>query len=79
MQRPSSGAPVPNLNDLGKGVPLSSVPASWPLYIVKFKADRTILFYLTYLTLHIREGDLDRGGRSREELGYCRQRFNHSQ
>ncbi|KAI6096597.1 hypothetical protein F5141DRAFT_1205893 [Pisolithus sp. B1] len=61
MQRPSSGAPVPNLNDLGKGVPLSSVPASWPLYIVKFKADRTVLFYLTYLTLHIRE---DRGKNS---------------
>ncbi|KIK14790.1 hypothetical protein PISMIDRAFT_116394 [Pisolithus microcarpus 441] len=58
MQRRSSDAPVPNLNDLGKGVPLSSVPASWPLYIVEFKAGRTDLFYLTDLSLDIRVGDL---------------------
>ncbi|KAI6044352.1 PSP1 C-terminal conserved region-domain-containing protein [Pisolithus marmoratus] len=58
MQRRMSDAPVPNLNDLGKGVPLSSVPASWPLYIVEFKAGCTDLFYLTDLSLDIRVGDL---------------------
>jgi len=58
MQRRTSDAPTPNLNDLGKGIPLSSVPASWPLYIVEFKAGRTYLFYLTDLTLDIRVGDL---------------------
>jgi len=58
MQHRTSDAPTPNLNDLGKGVPLSSVPASWPPYIVEFKAGRTDLFYLTDLTLDIRVGDL---------------------
>ncbi|KIK14880.1 hypothetical protein PISMIDRAFT_16960 [Pisolithus microcarpus 441] len=57
-QHHSSDAPVPNLNDLSKGMPLLSVPASWPLYIVKFKAGRTDLFYLTNLSLNIRVGDL---------------------
>ncbi|THU85058.1 PSP1-domain-containing protein [Dendrothele bispora CBS 962.96] len=32
---------------LGRGVPLSAVPAHWQLYIVEFKAGRTDLFYLT--------------------------------
>ncbi|KAL0563825.1 hypothetical protein V5O48_018236 [Marasmius crinis-equi] len=32
---------------LGKGLPLSAVPSSWPLFIVEFKAGRTDLFYLT--------------------------------
>ena len=58
MQRHTSDAPTPNLNELGKGVPLSSMPASWPLYIIEFKAGRTDLFYLTDLTLDIRVGDL---------------------
>ncbi|KAI5986743.1 hypothetical protein EDC04DRAFT_2873500 [Pisolithus marmoratus] len=58
MQRRTFDAPVPNLNDLGKGVPLSSVPASWPLDIVEFKASRTDLFYLPDLSLDIRVGDL---------------------
>jgi cell fate regulator YaaT (PSP1 superfamily) len=58
MQRRTSDAPQPNLNDLGKGVPLSAVPASWPLYIVEFKAGRTDLFYLTDLSLDVRIGDL---------------------
>ena len=49
---------MPNLNNLGKGVPLSSVLASWPLYIIEFKAGHTDLFYLTDLTLDIRMGDL---------------------
>ena len=47
-----------NLSDLGKGVPLHSVPSSWPLFIVEFKAGRTDLFYLTDLTQNIRVGDL---------------------
>jgi hypothetical protein len=55
QRRPSDAAP---LNDLGKGVPLHSVPASWPLYIVEFKAGRTDLFYLTDLGLDVRVGDL---------------------
>ncbi|KAF8551928.1 PSP1-domain-containing protein [Imleria badia] len=58
IQRRTSDAPPPSINDLGKGVPLSSVPASWPLYIVEFKAGRTDLFYLTDLSLDIRVGDL---------------------
>ncbi|KAG9310309.1 PSP1 C-terminal conserved region-domain-containing protein [Chiua virens] len=58
VQRRTSDAPQPNINDLGKGVPLSSVPASWPLYIVEFKAGRTDLFYLTDLSLDVRVGDL---------------------
>ena len=57
MQRRLSDSPAP-LNELGKGVPLHSVPASWPLYIVEFKAGRTDLFYLTDLSLNIRVGDL---------------------
>jgi hypothetical protein len=35
-----------NLAELGKGLPLHSVPPSWPLFIVEFKAGRTDLFYL---------------------------------
>ncbi|KAF9229798.1 PSP1-domain-containing protein [Gyrodon lividus] len=58
MQRRASDASQPSINDLGKGVPLSAVPASWPLYIVEFKAGRTDLFYLTDLSLDIRVGDL---------------------
>ncbi|GLB36776.1 putative PSP1-domain-containing protein [Lyophyllum shimeji] len=52
--------PQPSLNDLGRGLPLSSVPPSWPLFIVEFKAGRTDLFYLTDLALaqEIRVGDL---------------------
>ena len=34
------------------------MPASWPLCIVKFKAGRTDLFYLTDLTLETRVGDM---------------------
>ncbi|KAG0693339.1 PSP1 C-terminal conserved region-domain-containing protein [Suillus ampliporus] len=57
QRRPSDASAAP-LSDLGKGVPLSSVPASWPLFIVEFKAGRTDLFYLTDLSLDIRVGDL---------------------
>lgn len=48
----------PAMNELGKGVPLHAVPASWPLYIVEFKAGRTDLFYLTDLSQDVRIGDL---------------------
>ena len=60
QRRPSdAGGPGPSpLTELGKGVPLHAVPASWPLFIVEFKAGRTDLFYLTDLTLDIRVGDL---------------------
>lgn len=54
MQRRTSDTPTPGLSDLCKGVPLSSVPASWPLYIAEFKAGCTDLFYLTDLMLDIR-------------------------
>ena len=43
---------------MGKGVLISSVPASSPLFIVEFEAGRTNLFYLTDLTLDIRVVDL---------------------
>ncbi|KAF5376952.1 hypothetical protein D9615_007253 [Tricholomella constricta] len=58
LQRRPSDAPQPALTDLGKGVPLHAVPASWPLFIVEFKAGRTDLFYLTDLSQDIRIGDL---------------------
>ncbi|KAH7908780.1 PSP1 C-terminal conserved region-domain-containing protein [Hygrophoropsis aurantiaca] len=58
IQRRPSDAAAPTFSDLGKGVPLSSVPASCPLYIVEFKAGRTDLFYLTDLSLDVRVGDL---------------------
>ncbi|KAF7974926.1 hypothetical protein HWV62_10963 [Athelia sp. TMB] len=57
MQRRASDAAAP-LSELGKGVPLHSVPAAWPLYIVEFKAGRTDLFYSTDLAADIRVGDL---------------------
>ncbi|EMD41461.1 hypothetical protein CERSUDRAFT_110037 [Gelatoporia subvermispora B] len=57
MQRRASDAGKP-LAELGKGVPLHSVPTSWPLFIVEFKAGRTDLFYCTDLSLDIRVGDL---------------------
>ena len=48
----------PANNELCKGVPLHDLPASYPLYIVEFKAGRTDLFYATDLTLDIHVGDL---------------------
>lgn len=58
QRRPSDASAPQPLTELGKGVPLHSVPASWPLYIVEFKAGRTDLFYLTDLSIDIRVGDL---------------------
>ncbi|THG96546.1 hypothetical protein EW026_g5302 [Hermanssonia centrifuga] len=57
LQRRPSDATRP-LTELGKGVPLHSVPTSWPLFIIEFKAKRTDLFYCTDLSLDIRVGDL---------------------
>ena len=48
----------PTLTDLGKGVPLHSVPPSCPLFIVEFKAGRTDLFYTTERVHDIHAGDL---------------------
>jgi hypothetical protein len=54
----------PDLSDLGKGIPLGSVPSDMPLYIVEFKAGRTDLFYLPDPTapggnrLSVHKGDL---------------------
>ena len=56
QRRPSDASKT--LSDLGKGVPLHSVPTSWPLYIVEFKAGRTDLFYCTDLSSDIRVGDI---------------------
>jgi hypothetical protein len=56
---PSAREPLsPTLADLGKGVPLHSVPPSCPLFIVEFKAGRTDLFYTTERAHDIRAGDL---------------------
>lgn len=57
IQRRPSDAAKP-LNELGKGLPLHSVPTGWPLYIVEFKAGRTDLFYCQDLTQDIRVGDV---------------------
>ncbi|ODN78796.1 hypothetical protein L202_04349 [Cryptococcus amylolentus CBS 6039] len=46
-----------SLSDLGKGLPLSSLPASTPLYIVTFKAGRRDVYYCPDPTLLISNGD----------------------
>ncbi len=50
--------PPPSLNDLGKGIPLHSVPSSYPLFIVEFKAGRTDLYYMPDPKMDVRVGDL---------------------
>ena len=52
------GSNESGLAELGKGVPLHSVPSSWSLFIVEFKAGRTDLFYVTDPNADIRVGDL---------------------
>lgn len=47
-----------SLSDLGKGLPLSSLPPSTPLYIVTFKAGRRDVYYCPDPTLLISNGDL---------------------
>jgi len=56
--RNQHGPTSPTLSDLGKGVPLHSVPESDHLYIVEFKAGRTDIFYCPDRSLLIRTGDL---------------------
>lgn len=47
-----------SLSDLGKGLPLSSLPPTTPLYIVTFKAGRRDVYYCPDPTLLISNGDL---------------------
>lgn len=56
LQQPQQSS----LAEVGRGLPLHSVPASWPLYIIEFKAGRTDLFYCADLRLagNLRVGDL---------------------
>ena len=54
----TGAVPPPSLNDLGKGIPLHSVPSSYPLFIVEFKAGRTDLYYLPDPKMDVRVGDL---------------------
>jgi hypothetical protein len=49
--------PLVALADVGKGVPLSAVLASWPLYTVNLKAERTNMFYCTHPTLELHVSD----------------------
>lgn len=46
-----------SLADLGKGIPLASLPHTTPLYIVTFKAGRRDVFYCPDPTLLISNGD----------------------
>ncbi|ORY35609.1 hypothetical protein BCR39DRAFT_511119 [Naematelia encephala] len=46
-----------SLSDLGKGVPLASLPPTTPLYIVTFKAGRRDVYYCPDPTLLISNGD----------------------
>ena len=46
------------VNELGKGIPLHTVPSSCQLFIVEFKAGRTDLFYLADPNMDVRVGDL---------------------
>lgn len=46
-----------SLADLGKGIPLGSLPPNTPLYVVTFKAGRRDVFYCPDPTLLISNGD----------------------
>ncbi|OCF57297.1 hypothetical protein L486_04753 [Kwoniella mangroviensis CBS 10435] len=46
-----------SLSDLGKGIPLGSLPITTPLYIVTFKAGRRDIYYCPDPTLLISNGD----------------------
>lgn len=56
--RASSWATPTDLSTLGRGVPLHTVPADKPLYIVEFKAGRKDLFFVDDPSLQLRQGDL---------------------
>lgn len=48
-----------SLADVGKGIPLSQIPTTTPLYIVEFKAGRSDLFYAgDSLAAMVKKGDL---------------------
>lgn len=47
-----------DLSNLGRGIPLHTVPAHAPLYIVEFKAGRKDLFFVEDTNLQLRQGDL---------------------
>ncbi|KAI5481461.1 hypothetical protein MNV49_004218 [Pseudohyphozyma bogoriensis] len=62
---PQSAGPASNvggsghdLTNLGRGIPLHTVPANAPLYIVEFKAGRKDLFFVEDPNLQLRQGDL---------------------
>lgn len=57
-ERSSSWATPTDLSTLGRGVPLHTVPADKPLYIVEFKAGRKDLFFVDDPSLQLRQGDL---------------------
>ncbi|KAJ7611236.1 PSP1 C-terminal conserved region-domain-containing protein [Roridomyces roridus] len=61
QQPPQQQQPVA---ELGKGLPLHSVPPEWPLYIVEFKAGRTDLFYRA----PDRGGKGGRGGQGEDDI-----------
>lgn len=46
-----------SLSDLGRGIPLATLPLTTPLYIVTFKAGRRDVFYCADPTLLISNGD----------------------
>ena len=46
-----------SLSDLGRGIPLATLPPTTPLYIVTFKAGRRDVFYCADPTLLISNGD----------------------
>ncbi|KAM0756221.1 PSP1-domain-containing protein [Meredithblackwellia eburnea MCA 4105] len=48
----------PDLSNLGRGIPLHTVPTNAPLYIVEFKAGRKDLFFSEDPSLSLRPGDL---------------------
>ncbi|KAK4683417.1 hypothetical protein P7C73_g6852, partial [Tremellales sp. Uapishka_1] len=54
---PSPSFSTLSLSDLGKGIPLNSLPSTTPLYIVTFKAGRRDVFYCPDPTLLISNGD----------------------
>jgi hypothetical protein len=48
-----------SIADVGKGIPLSQIPTTTPLYIVEFKAGRSDLFYAgDQMAAMVKKGDL---------------------
>ena len=57
VQPPSPSYSTLSLSDLGRGVPLNSLPPNTPLYIATFKAGRRDVYYCADPTLLISNGD----------------------